>query len=420
MAVDGRSLNPDYAGAFAQGSQQANILKNQRLQGELTQQQIGQGQAEAERANQFNKLSGSVLSGQYDEGQNKQQANILKNQRLQGELTQQQIGQGQAEAERANQFNKLAGSVLSGQYDEGQNKQQAINDLIRNNPEKAKGILESLGINNQQNADEASSWAYTLENTPVELRGNLIQQRIDKLTAEGRDPSDTASFLNMSPEDQNKVASVIQMAALSTKERMASQGGGNLPAETAGFNDLIKDMSPEQQKNAKLIKAGLKGRAMSNALITAIADGNVTSLAEAKAQIAESEEFAKKTGSSRAKAIDEGFASIAKISTGIGNIDAAIAAVGKGAGVGAIEKKFPSLKAASVELDNIRGRMALDIIGATTFGALSESELEFAKEVALPTGLNGPELIEYLTIKKSGQEKLRAYYNEQIQFIDQG
>ena len=169
MAVDGRSLNPDYAGSFARGSERANILKNQRLAGELTQQKIGQGQAAAEKADQFNRLSGQVLTGQFEGGQN---------------------------------------------------RQQAISELIGNNPEKAKGILNSLGINNQQNADEASSWAYTLQNTPQEFRGDLIQQRVNKLTTEGRDPSDTASFLNMSPEEQNQVASVIQMAALSTKERM--------------------------------------------------------------------------------------------------------------------------------------------------------------------------------------------------------
>lgn len=169
MAVDGRTLNPNYAGALASGREQGNILKNQRLTGELTQQKIGQGQADIERASQFNKLSGNISSGQFEEGQN---------------------------------------------------KQQAINELISNNPEKAKGILESLGINNQQKADEASSWAYTLENTPAELRGDLIQKRVDKLTSEGRDPSDTASFLNMSTEDQNKVASIMQVSAMTTAKRM--------------------------------------------------------------------------------------------------------------------------------------------------------------------------------------------------------
>jgi len=250
MAVDGRSLNPDYAGAFARGSQQANVLKNQRLTGELTQQQIGQGQAEAERANQFNKLSGNVISGQFDEGQN---------------------------------------------------RQQAINELIANNPEKAKGILNSLGINNQQNADEASSWAYTLENTPVELRGNLIQQRVDKLSAEGRDPSDTASFLNMSPEEQNQVASVIQMAALSTKERMEQQGGGgNTPAGQAEFQNLLdiaqNPNSTQLEKDSARRALGDLAKVSTSAAERIASDPTLTTqVAESVAEIEGKKESAKET-----------------------------------------------------------------------------------------------------------------------------
>ena len=64
--------------------------------------------------------------------------------------------------------------------------------------------------------------------------------------------------------------------------------------------------------------------------------------------------------------------------------------------------------------------MALDVVGATTFGALSEGELRLAKDVALPTGLDTAELKDYLTRKKAAQIKLRDYYNEQIQHLDQG
>ncbi len=136
--------------------------------------------------------------------------------------------------------------------------------------------------------------------------------------------------------------------------------------------------------------------------------------------LAEKRKFAELTGSSRAKAIDSGVERIQKIDVGIANIDDAIAAVQAGAGVGAIESKFPSLKAASVELDNIQGRMALDVIGGVTFGALSKGELDLAKSVALPTGLDGPQLIQHLVDKKAAQQKLRDYFSEQIDFLDQG
>jgi len=193
-----------------------------------------------------------------------------------------------------------------------------------------------------------------------------------------------------------------------------------LSAEASSFQDLIKDFTPEEQVLAKKVKAGLKGRAMSNAVLSAIKSGDIQSLAQAKAEIKQAEKFGEMTGTSRAKAIDKGFESIVKIDAGIGNIDRAIAAIDKGAGVGAVEKLWPSIKAASVELDNIRGQMALDVVGATTFGALSKGELDLAKDIALPTGLDSAELKEYLIKKKTAQEKLKSYYNEQIQFLDQG
>ena len=78
------------------------------------------------------------------------------------------------------------------------------------------------------------------------------------------------------------------------------------------------------------------------------------------------------------------------------------------------------MRAASVALDQIQGEMALDVIGATTFGALSEGELNLAKSIALPTGLNKKELKAHLNAKKEAQEKLRDYFKEQVQFLDNG
>ena len=66
--VNGRSLVPDYAGSFVQGAQNANVLKNQRLVGQRQEQQIAAGNLAAQQEGQFNKLSGNLISGQFDEG----------------------------------------------------------------------------------------------------------------------------------------------------------------------------------------------------------------------------------------------------------------------------------------------------------------------------------------------------------------
>lgn len=193
--------------------------------------------------------------------------------------------------------------------------------------------------------------------------------------------------------------------------------------DTAGereFASLTEGLSEEQKTEATLIKLGLSPRAVGSAIQTIAAEDIAEEIGKASATIKEREKFGAMTGASRAKAIDKGFDRITKIDTGLRNIDRAVDAVRAGAGVGAIEKNFPSIRAASVELDNIQGLMALDVIGAVTFGALSKGELDLAKQIALPTGLNTEELIQHLTDKKAAQEKLRSYFSDQIQFLDQG
>ena len=213
----------------------------------------------------------------------------------------------------------------------------------------------------------------------------------------------------------SKNTKLIDLANIGSGSKVES-----LPAEVVAFNDLIKDFTPEQKKTARLVKAGLKGRAMSNAELSAIEAGTIKNYGEWKANQKQAEKFAEMTGSSRAKTIDKGYDRIMTINSGIGSIDRAIKAVESGAGTGAVEKLLPSIKAASVELDQLRNQMALDVISGVTLGAISEGELALVQQVALPTGLNGPELIKHLKDRKQAQEKLRDYFKEQIDFLDQG
>lgn len=130
--------------------------------------------------------------------------------------------------------------------------------------------------------------------------------------------------------------------------------------------------------------------------------------------------FEKEKGKASAQKITKGVDRIEKITQNILNIDKAIQAVKDGAGTGAIERLFPSIKAASVELDQLQGELALDVVGNVTFGALSKGELDLAKSVAIPTGLDGPELIDWLQRKKAAQSRVRDYFSQQVQFLDAG
>jgi len=114
------------------------------------------------------------------------------------------------------------------------------------------------------------------------------------------------------------------------------------------------------------------------------------------------------------------FEQIDKIQANILNLQDALALVREGADTGPIMSKLPSIRSASIALDNMQGRLGLDVVGAVTFGALSKGELDLAMSVALPTGLDGPELIEWIERKIAAQEKLMAYFEEQAIFLSQG
>jgi hypothetical protein len=301
-----------------------------------------------------------------------------------------------------------------------QSQDAALAEIFSINPELGGQILDGIGAISTEQREDASRRAFELRNTPVEGRTAVIQQQAARLRSEGRDPADTLELLDLSPEEQNQALKTIELAAL-TAEKRAKQGkGGEQTAGQREFAGLTEGLTPEQIASARLIKLGLSPRAVGSAIQTITSEGTAEIIGDAEATIAERRKFGELTGSSRSKAIDKGIERIQNIDVGIGNIDAAIAAVQAGAGVGAIESKFPSIKAASVELDNIQGKMALDVIGAVTFGALSKGELDLAKAVALPTGLDGPQLIAHLTDKKVAQQKLRDYFSEQIEHLDTG
>lgn len=188
------------------------------------------------------------------------------------------------------------------------------------------------------------------------------------------------------------------------------------------FESLIAGFTPEEQTRARRIKAGLEPRAVGTGAITAATtEGLTEAVAKSEATIKQRTKFAEMTGASRAKAIDSGFDRIQKINTNIANIDRAIQAIDDGASTGAIESRFfPTFRRATKELEQVQKELGLDVIGSVTFGALSEGELDLALQTALPTGLEPEALREFLTNKREAQQKLRSYYQEQVDFLDQG
>jgi hypothetical protein len=117
----------------------------------------------------------------------------------------------------------------------------------------------------------------------------------------------------------------------------------------------------------------------------------------------------------------EAFKQISNIRSNILNLDRAIQLVEEeGANTGVIASKLPTWGQATLELENLQKTLGLDVIGAVTFGALSQSELDLAQTVALPTNLNEKELADWLRRKKTAQEKLANYLSQQSRFFSRG
>ena len=102
----------------------------------------------------------------------------------------------------------------------------------------------------------------------------------------------------------------------------------------------------------------------------------------------------------------EMFGELRGVKSQIGTINEAIKAIDKGASSGAFDKFFPSFRESTIALENAAQRMGLDVIAATTFGALSEGELKLAMDTAVPKNLKPKELKKWLSDRRTAKIKL--------------
>jgi hypothetical protein len=149
---------------------------------------------------------------------------------------------------------------------------------------------------------------------------------------------------------------------------------------------------------------------------------NANALTQPQIQEQLSDQGAVKTGKNEAakqaiKLSEDAFTRLEPVRSSISNLNEGIRLLDEGANTGVIASKLPSVQQASIEMDNLQGRLGLDVIGNTTFGALSESELKFALETALPKRMEPAALRDWLVRKRDSQEKLSGYLEEAAIFL---
>lgn len=164
----------------------------------------------------------------------------------------------------------------------------------------------------------------------------------------------------------------------------------------------------ESGKNYEIELAGGKARATATATAAVEATtrpGIERSVEEAKQAVAVAKEAS---------------AGLAKVTTSLANLRRALELSNGGANTGVIARAFPTIKAASVELDNLRNNLGLDVVAGGNFGALSESELRLALDTGLPTGLDEAELAEWLERKIAAQESVRQAFAAKARHFARG
>ncbi len=142
-------------------------------------------------------------------------------------------------------------------------------------------------------------------------------------------------------------------------------------------------------------------------------------VAKSKKTIAQAEAFGRATGVNRVNRIDKGFEAVTKIDKNIANLEKSIAAIKEGASSGPFTKLLPTFRTATKELEQIQGELALDVVGSVAFGALSEGELNLAKQIGLPD-LPPEDLKDWALRKIAAQKKVKAEMLRQIQHLDEG
>ena len=339
------------------------------------------------------------------------------------------------EISRQGKIKELSGQALKG--NEG-----ALDELAGLDPEVALSLGETLRAKSAKDINDfirdARIGLNQLQNNDIQGAKSFAYQRLSAIKQRGGDTTQTQNYISQLESGDIEGA---------RQGLMGIVGSIDLAKTTSGNQDrdrLLKDLSSENPDVAKSARIALKLDAGAGnltekqkiALDPELAKNIASTQANIKGASAGASERSKLDAQLELKPGVEGavtnakgqatlatdivkssFAGIGKARKSIGNINRAIQAIDDGANTGAIQRFFPSITTASVELDQLRNELGLDVIGAVTFGALSKGELDLALSTALPDKLEGPALRDWLVRKKEAQNKTILNMREAVQFL---
>lgn len=300
---------------------------------------------------------------------------------------------------------RAAGGDLTGFYEQETEAANYQRDLETNLPL----LMQGMRAGNEEfvqkvNADMKAKYP-TLHKT--EIAGLVPGQKLDLVSIQ--------SGADVLKQDPNLEGRIDPTASYQVSTSLGADGQAQVtgikPAEIGGIGGKAEVQS------SKILPGGLTQIVRKDGTVEIVsssqADSELVMQAERRgASLQGLRAGEREVAKSASKASEGAFKRLEPIKANIRNMDEGIRLIDEGAETGVIARRLPSIRSASIKLNNLQDRLGLDVIGNTTFGALSESELKFALDTALPTRLEGPALKEWLKGKREAQSKLTQYLEE--------
>lgn len=330
----------------------------------------------------------------------------------------QQISQKMGEQERQAQFRQLSG-VLTDPQASPEQKMQAQSQLMSINPERAiavrQQLTKSLSQEELASARDMARGAVEIDaiQTP-EGRLQAARNRKQRLIEEKKPTLETDQLIEALESGNYDLAQ--QML------NKGKQAGQILGVLETGTGVGMADQGPSAVQSAKILEDGTVQivRKDGSVEIKPPSDIEAEIIARAKdvgVEIQQKRAQGRGLGKDAAKQSSAAIDQIQGIRSNNATLKQVVEEVKGGAETGPLADRLPSFRAATVKLNQLKNKLGLDVVGSVTFGALSEGELKLALNTALPTNLQGPELVQWAEDKIEAQEKLARYLEDQAIFL---
>lgn len=352
----------------------------------------------------------------------------------------------QAEKEAEEQRTAEGRQAVSAAYQSGDPNEVAKAMLAY--PEMRQQLESAVKFRNQATKQNMLASTREILQNPDKTE-EILRSRVAFVRSQGGDPTETEAELARYQDDPQRYQQSLEFAyaGLAPQQEweayqtITGRGGpqGQASAKTEIYKDgtTIQALPNQQvivrnpagdvvtgQERLNTLRAARESGLLRQQRMADIGVAAETRKAEERARVRRETEpgiaariEGAKIGSKRAAELSD---QIQPIRSTIAAFDEVIDLIDKGAKTGPIRDRLPSITSNARKLENIKRRLGLDVIAAGNFGSLSEGEMNVAMDTALPTGLEGPELRQWVIQRRDAQRKLADELRDAAIFLGQG